>query len=300
MTEKVSVIIPTKNRIDTTLRCLNSVINQSLSPFEIIVVDDGSSDGTTKKIKENFPEVKILQNKFSRGGAVARNQGACIATGDYFAFLDSDDEWLPQHLKNKVNLIKSDNSQGAFGTFILQKGKEGNPISFNIDHHSNGNIGNSILSAIRFDARTSTFVFRKEAFLKIKFDEKLKKHQDWDLAINFDKRYRLTLDKQPTVKIYVEQEEERMSQKLQHDSSFYFIKKNSPSLNSNSIFIFCVKQIMRSQLSNEPIEIIDHYILVAAEHYKKFNLRNKILFKLIQSGIINIGFIYRILSKIRS
>lgn len=300
MTEKVSVIIPTKNRIDATLRCLKSVTNQSLSPFEIIVVDDGSSDGTSKKIKENFPEIKILINEFSLGGAVARNQGANIATGEFIAYLDSDDEWLPQHLENKIRLIKLDNSQGAFGTFILQKGKEEKPISFNIDHHSNGNIGNSILSAIRFDARTSTFVFRKETFLQIKFDENLKKHQDWDLAINFDNQYRLTLDKQPTVKIYVEQKEERMSQKLQHNSSFYFIKKNSPSLTGNNIFIFCVKQIMRSQLTNEPKEVIDRYIAIAAQNYNNFNLRNKILYTLIKFRILNLGIIYRYLYKIRS
>lgn len=300
MVEKVSVIIPTKNRIDATLRSLKSVSKQTLLPYEVIVIDDGSSDGTYTRICEAFPDVTVIRNEISRGGAIARNQGANIAKGDYIAFLDSDDEWLPQHLENKVNLIKTYNSQGSFGTFILQKGTEEKPISFKIDHHSNGNIGNSILSAIRFDARTSTFVFKKEAFLKIKFDENLKKHQDWDLAINFDKHYRLTLDEQPNVRIYVEQKEERMSQKLQHDSSFYFINKNSSSLNSNNIFIFCVKQIMRSQLTNEPKEIIDRYIAVAEEHYNNFNLRNKVLFNLIKPGFINIGSIYRTLSKIRS
>lgn len=300
MKSKVSVVVPTKNRMDVTLRCLRSIRNQTLKPFEIIVVDDGSSDGTSSKIEEDFPEVILICNENSKGGAIARNQGADIATGEFVAFLDSDDEWLPNHLENKIQLLKSSKSKGAFGTFILQKGTVENEISFHIDHSSYGNVGNSILSAKRFDVRTSTLVFERNAFLEVQFDEKLKKHQDWDLAINFDRRFQLTLDKEPTVKIYVAQEEERMSQKLQHSSSFYFINKNSDALDSNFIFMFCVKQIMRSQLADDSQEVINKYLSVAASYYPDFTLRNKLLYRLIRANIINLGSVYRMVSKIRS
>ncbi len=300
MIGKVSVIIPTKNRIEATFRCLKSVVEQSLKPFEIIVVDDGSVDKIEEQIRAKYPQVLILRNETSRGGAVARNQGADLATGEYIAFLDSDDEWLNSHLQDKLNLLKFDNSDGAFGTFILQKGQEENPISFKADFKTNGNIGNSILSEIRFDARTSTFVFKREAFLKVKFDENLKKHQDWDLAINFHKEYKLSQDHQPTVRIYVEQEEERMSQKLQHPSSFYFIDKNSKFLDSNNIFMFCAKQIMRSQLAKEPKVIIDRYLSIAGSHYNNLNMRNKLMLFLMKQGILDLGAVYKLARKIRS
>lgn len=300
METKVSVIIPTKNRETSIVRSLNSVISQSVQPFQIIVIDDGSSDNTAEVIKEKFLQVTLIRNISSQGGAIARNQGAEIATGDYLAFLDSDDEWLPKHLENKTKLIKNTNTDAAFGNFILTKGENETEIFFKGEFPQKENIGNLILSAKRFDARTSTFVFKREAFLKVKFDEKLKKHQDWDLAINFDSKFNWCQDKTPTIRILVEQGEERMSHKLQHDSSFYFIDKNSKYLDSNNIFMFCIKQIMRSQLAKEPKPVIDQYLSVANSHYKNLNIRNKMVLLMLRSGILNLGTVYEFVYKIRS
>lgn len=300
MTKRVSVVIPTKNRIDATLRCLKSVKNQTLLPFEIILIDDGSTDDTYTVIKKEFPEIKILRNSVSKGGAVARNQGADLATGEFVAFLDSDDEWLPDHLSNKIRRINETAADAAFGNFLLVKGNKEAEIVFKADYPTKGNIGDLILSAERFDARTSTFVFKREAFLKVKFDENLKKHQDWDLAINFDNQFKWCKDDNPSVRILVEQGEERMSQKLQHDSSFYFINKNSKFLDSNNVFMFCMKQIMRSQLAQEPKTLIDNYLSVAESHYFNLNFRNKLFFLMVNKGILNLGTLYKFVDKIRS
>ena len=205
MTPKISVIIPTKNRKASLLRCLDSVFSQTLKPFEVIVVDDGSSVDTSQFVLKQFPGTKFIKNEKSYGGAVARNQGATAAEGEYIAFIDSDDEWLPCHLSEKLTVLKTNNADGVFGTFYLLKGKQEEEIFFNVKKFQDLNIGNAILNIKRFDARTSTFVFRKEAFNQIKFDENLKKHQDWDLAINFDRKYKFVLDNKPSVKIYVEQ-----------------------------------------------------------------------------------------------
>ena len=297
---KVSVIIPTKNRKDALLRSLRSVYKQTLSPYEVIVVDDGSSVDNTHIYKKQFPQIKIIKNSVSKGGAVARNQGAEKATGEYLAFLDSDDEWLPNHLSHRIDVVKSQNADGIFGTFILVKGNDQKPISFKLNKSRNKqNIGNFILSEDRFDARTSSFFFKRNAFLEIKFDENLKKHQDWDLAINFDKKYRFILDTSPTLKIYVDQKEARMSQKLQHNLSFYFIEKNSSFLTENNIFMFCLKQIMRSQLAEEPQSIINEYLQIAKPFLKKLSLRNRLLFFLINSHLLNVGQLYLVLNKFR-
>lgn len=297
---KISVVIPTKNRVEVTLRSLDSVFNQNLLPNEVIVVDDGSTDETSLRIKEQFPQIILLSNENSLGGAKARNQGAEVARGDFIAFLDSDDEWLPNHLENKIHLILEQNGDAAFGNFILAKGNSETEINFTANYPGEGNIGNLILSAERFDARTSTFIFKRDAFLKVKFDENLKKHQDWDLAINFDNQFKWCKDDNPSVRILVEQGEERMSQKLQHESSFYFIDKNSKFLDSNNIFMFCMKQIMRSQLAQEPTSIINKYLSIASPYYNDLKFQNRLFFLMVKNKILNLGTVYKLLDKIRS
>ena len=102
----VSVIIPTYNRKHTLKRAIQSVYMQSLPPFEIIVVDDGSNDGTREWVKQKYPDIKYIYQKNS-GVSSARNKGIKIARGDWIALLDSDDEWLPNKLNEQINKIKS-------------------------------------------------------------------------------------------------------------------------------------------------------------------------------------------------
>ena len=103
----ISVIIPTLNRIKFLDRALKSVIRQSLSPDEIIVVDNGSTDNTVKQIKKKYPEVRILKEK-KIGVSSARNKGIKEAKCEWIAFLDSDDEWLSQKLEKQINFIKDE------------------------------------------------------------------------------------------------------------------------------------------------------------------------------------------------
>jgi len=97
----ISVVIPTYNRSGLLRRALLSVIAQTLSPTEIIVVDDGSSDDTAAMICEEFPKVSYCRQE-NRGVSSARNLGIRHATGDWIALLDSDDEWLPEKLTKQV------------------------------------------------------------------------------------------------------------------------------------------------------------------------------------------------------
>ena len=100
---KVSVIIPTFNRLSLISRAIDSVLKQTLKPFEIIVVDDGSSDNTSTLIKNNYKSVKLIKQK-NLGVSKARNVGIKNSSGDWIALLDSDDEWK----KNKLEVqIKS-------------------------------------------------------------------------------------------------------------------------------------------------------------------------------------------------
>src|SRR5262245_53825606 len=89
-----SVIIPTHNRLCLLQRALGSVRNQTFRDYEVIVVDDGSSDGTWNYLGSLVPFIKALRQE-NRGPGPARNLGATHATGSYLAFLDSDDLWFP-------------------------------------------------------------------------------------------------------------------------------------------------------------------------------------------------------------
>ena len=97
----VSVVIPTYNRRELVREAVASVLAQHYQPLELIVVDDGSDDGTVTALADH-PEVRLLRQAHSGMPGQARNAGARLARGEYLAFLDSDDLWLPQKLAQQV------------------------------------------------------------------------------------------------------------------------------------------------------------------------------------------------------
>ena len=101
---KVSVIIPTLNRINTLQRAIDSVIAQSFKSIEIIVVDNGSSDGSVKMLKKYYPTVKVI-HEHKVGVSASRNKGIKYASSPWIAFLDSDDAWDQNKLEKQINLL---------------------------------------------------------------------------------------------------------------------------------------------------------------------------------------------------
>ncbi len=101
---RISVIIPTYNRRRWLPETIRSVLEQTFPPHEIIVVDDGSTDGTGDWLREAFPEVRYHWQP-QAGPSAARNQGARMANGNWLAFLDSDDRWLPEKLQRQVEFL---------------------------------------------------------------------------------------------------------------------------------------------------------------------------------------------------
>src|SRR6266571_4199886 len=99
-----SIIIPTYNRASLLPHTLNSVWGQSFSDFEVIVVDDGSTDATHQLLSGYQGRLRVFPQN-NRGPGAARNLGASRASGDYLAFLDSDDVWLPWTLETYRRVI---------------------------------------------------------------------------------------------------------------------------------------------------------------------------------------------------
>ncbi|MCU7843092.1 MAG: glycosyltransferase family 2 protein [Candidatus Thiodiazotropha sp. (ex Monitilora ramsayi)] len=126
---QLSVVIPTYNRIGTLPRALDSVLAQTLPADEIIVVDDGSTDGTKEMMKTEYPQCRLLTQSNS-GVSSARNLGIANANGDWIALLDSDDAWHPEKLAQQMSALNDSRGIRVCHTeeIWIRNGKRVNPM----------------------------------------------------------------------------------------------------------------------------------------------------------------------------
>ena len=99
-----SIVIPTYNRATCVRRAIDSVLRQTFKDYELIVVDDGSTDNTSEVVR-GYGERIVYVPQHNRGVSAARNAGISRSVGDWVAFLDSDDEWLPGYLSKQAELV---------------------------------------------------------------------------------------------------------------------------------------------------------------------------------------------------
>ncbi|MCK4792141.1 MAG: glycosyltransferase family 2 protein [Desulfobacteraceae bacterium] len=198
----VSVIIPTYNRAHLIRRAIESVLNQTCQDFEIIVIDDGSIDDT-KEVIESFNDERILYIRHNRnkGGAAARNTGIQAAKGEYIAFQDSDDEWLPEKLEKQIeHFTKCSDSVGVvYCSHHTQDDLSGRIWKAPLSDLRRGNVYNFLLNGW-CPASTSFFLLARRIFEKSGiFDETLPSFQDYDLWIRVAKHYEFEFVGEPLV-----------------------------------------------------------------------------------------------------
>ena len=181
--ESVSIIIPLYNRKELLCRALRSVLNQTVLPYEILICDDGSTDNP-QSIMSDFAESAVeiiwLENKECHGVSHARNQGIAAAKGDFIAFLDSDDEWLPKKLELQLAFFKENPQFNIIhGEEIwIRNGVRVNPCKRFIK--TGGNIFNRSLDFSLI--APSAVMAKREIFDKCGiFDENLPVCEDYDL-----------------------------------------------------------------------------------------------------------------------
>jgi len=201
---KVSVVIPTYNRGHLVSRAIRSVLDQTYQNFEVIVVDDASTDNTEKVVKcFNNEKIKYFRHERNKGAATARNTGIRAAQGEYIAFQDSDDEWLPEKLEKQIKVFENAPAEVGVvytGFWRLEDGKK-TYIPFARIIRNEGKIHNELLKG-NFVATVAALV-KTECFSYVGlFDERLPRLQDWELFIRISKSYEFKFIDEPLVISY--------------------------------------------------------------------------------------------------
>lgn len=186
----VSAIITTHNRIDLLKIAVKSVYDQTYENIELIVVDDHSEDGTEEWCKlQNFKYIKIPKEK-SKGGNYARNLGIKASQGEYVAFLDDDDYWLPEKISKQLDIINNYDCELVYAgcklEIIDKYGTKTYRYSYPNPEHW-GDMSKKILLSI---CTTTTLIFvKRQALLDVgMFDEELKFWQEYELTIRLAQR----------------------------------------------------------------------------------------------------------------
>lgn len=194
---QISIIIPAYNSEKTIRETINSVLAQTFSDLEIIIINDGSSDRTVEVIQE-ISDPRITIYSYPNGGpATSRNRGIKKSQGEYLSFIDGDDLWVPDKLEIQYQALQN-NSQAA----VAYSGTDWIDERGNFLRHASapGPSGNIYAYALLYNlfGSGSNFLARREALFTVQesdqdthsfFDEFTKPSEDWDLCIRLAKKY---------------------------------------------------------------------------------------------------------------
>lgn len=198
---KVSVVIPTYNRRDKVVEALESVLRQTHQDMEIVVVDDGGSDGTPERIAKFFSDNRLrVISQPNLGASAARNRGAAETSGEWLAFLDSDDLWLEDKIQKQLEAMEKHPESPACYTeeIWFRRGVRVNPGK--IHAKFSGWIFDRCLP-LCIISPSSIMIKRKVFELLGGFDESFPACEDYDLWLRLSARHPIhLLDEQLIVK----------------------------------------------------------------------------------------------------
>ncbi len=238
MNETISVVIPTYNSQKFIIKATDSVLAQELLPDEILIVDDGSSDGTQTIIEkliagqqDKKPRIKYIRQA-NQGPAVARNTGINNASGDYIAFLDADDRWMPQRLKLQMEIF-----QDQPGAGLVCSGR------FRIDESTGRRTLDCVGRTLSKDSyrdlwtkgnyvTTSSVLARKKCFDAVGgFDEdpRVLGSEDAEMWLRVAEKFALIYINEPLVEYLVRQNGmNRSNIQRAYESAIFAIQKHEP------------------------------------------------------------------------
>jgi len=300
--KKVSIIIPAYNSSNYLDDALRSVVIQALSLYEIIVVDDGSTEQEHRayvEICNRYPHTELIV-KPNGGAASARNVGAAKASGELLAFLDCDDTWLANKLSSQIEIMHAKDADLVLGNILVTD------ESLNVKYKASKKISEDKETLIKdlyygkVIMNTPTILITKEAFFKVEgFDESLKYREDHSFLIDIANDGRIVLDSayrtlrrertgslSSVAGIEVELAK-HMPFWLKNEAKFSFLEmKKARAKLLSRLFVFYVRNNRKAEVENTlaylkndaPIEFVFYKVLskLSSVLAMLYLLRNKI------------------------
>lgn len=307
-----SIVIPLYNKANYIENTLRSVLNQTFTDYEIIVINDGSTDNSVVKVLE-FNDSRIqLYNQKNQGASVARNLGIEKAKYDYIAFLDADDLWMPNHLETLKTLIHNFPNVGIFASrykLVFRNGKNYTPKFNGISADFEGIVPDYFDASLTYPISTSSsivipkYVFKKTGYFK----PAISSGQDVDMWIRIASNYPVAISNKVTASYlhYIEDSLSKtpiLDKKLKDFNDYKQLEESNPSLKkyldlyrieyalqykiageskkSKELF----KNILKENISfkTKIIYFLPRYILIFLLKLKKFLRKNGFNFSIYQ------------------
>lgn len=215
-TPKVTVVIPAYNAIRYLPETMETVLNQTYQDFEVLVVNDGSTDETpnwVNQLSEEKPKVRMV-SQVNQGLAGARCTGVTNARGKYVAFIDADDLWELTKLEKQVNSLESNPQAGLCYTWTALADSEGKSTGRVIASHAEGDVWQQ-LTEMNIVCCGSTPMIRRSCFDDVGlFSHDVSPSDDWDMWWRISAKYPFTVIKEPLIRY--RQHPNNSSKKCEH------------------------------------------------------------------------------------
>lgn len=200
----VSVVIPVYNRRDTIVKAIRSVLDQTYPNTEVLVIDDGSGDGTLGVLRQFAPNQIRIVSQSHKGANAARNLGIKESIGEFIAFQDSDDEWLPDKLERQILYMEENGYEACYCPFSLYENGECLE-HFPQDYRNKEKYERDLLDILRIYSviSTQTLVIHRNIIRDVGlFDEEMPRLQDYEYVIRIAQKKRIGYVDEALVKVH--------------------------------------------------------------------------------------------------
>jgi glycosyltransferase involved in cell wall biosynthesis len=250
----VSAVIPTRGRPELLLRALRSVLAQTLREIEVVVVIDGEDLATERALAEFVREdsrIRVVALAISVGGSDARNRGAAAASGEWIAFLDDDDEWLPDKLQRQLEAVATSTAPAVIGTCKIIARTPSRDYEWPRrvpdpdEQICEYLLARRTLSRGEGSIQTSTFFVRRTLMMAHPFKSGQLKHQDteWLLRVGQLRESRVVFLNEVLAIHYIEEDRASVSSKANWRYSLEWVRRDRHLFTPRALTGFVFHQI---------------------------------------------------------
>jgi glycosyltransferase involved in cell wall biosynthesis len=229
----ISIIIPTYQSAQFLPQSIESILNQTFKDFEVIVVDDGSTDSTSEVLNNYIPQIRVISQK-NQGPSIARNTGIRASSGVFLAFLDADDFWISDKLEKQIRLLEENYELGLiFTNALILYNQISKGTIFDLVTPKSGWVEKDLFQ-INF-MPMSTILVRRSCLERVGlFDENLPPCEDYDLWLRISHLYPVAFISEPLAYYRIS-----CSQISQNDLKMLsaLIKMKTKAINNNPLLI---------------------------------------------------------------